>query len=168
MPEFQFSTASAMEVDADLLVLPMFEGPEAGPGVKEVDAALDADLAEICRDNRMRGKLGEAFTVPTLGKIRAKGVLLVGLGRRDQANSDTIRRALGRVAARAARFETVATTVAQAAGRRAEEAAEAAVEGLLLGSYRFARDKAADGGNRDGRASPGPASLLSPLRRGRR
>ena len=164
MPEFQFSTASPMEVDADLLVLPMFEGPEAGPGVKEVDAALDADLAQICRDNRMRGKLGEAFTVPTLGKIRAKGVLLVGLGRRDQANSDTIRRALGRVAARAARFETVATTVAQAAGRRAEEAAEAAVEGLLLGSYRFDRYKSADGDNGDGGASLRRVILIGPSR----
>ena len=36
MADFTFSTGSAAEAEADLLVLPVFAGPEPGPGVKQV------------------------------------------------------------------------------------------------------------------------------------
>ncbi|MDP9340879.1 MAG: leucyl aminopeptidase [Actinomycetota bacterium] len=141
MPTFQFRTTSPAEADADVLVLPIFQGPEAGPGVREVGAALDADLAALCRDNGVRGRLGEALTVPTLGKLPAKTVLLVGLGPKAEATTDTLRRAMGRVARRVVRFATAATTFPQAAGRSATDSVQATVEGLLLGSYRFTRYK---------------------------
>src|SRR6266487_3346157 len=103
MPTFQFSTTAAAEADADVLVLPVFEGPEAGPGVKDVGTALGADLVAVFRENRLRGRLGEALTVPTLGKLPAKTVLLVGLGPRAEATTDVLRRGMGRVAVRVAR-----------------------------------------------------------------
>src|SRR5438132_10989891 len=103
MPTFQFQTTSPAEAAADVLVLPIFEGPEGGPGVKEVGAALDADLVAVYRENRLRGRLGEALTVPTLGKLQVKTVLLVGLGPRQEATTDTLRRGIGRVARRVAR-----------------------------------------------------------------
>mgnify|MGYP003492520242 CR=1 FL=1 len=36
MPTFVFSTDRPTDLDVDVLVLPVFEGPEAGPGVKDV------------------------------------------------------------------------------------------------------------------------------------
>ena len=100
MPTFQFKTSSPAEADVDVLVLPVFQGPEAGPGVREVGAALDADLAGLYRDHGLRGRLGEALTVPTLGKLPAKTVLLVGLGPKAEATTDTLRRGMGRAARR--------------------------------------------------------------------
>jgi len=33
---FTYSTESPVDVEADVLVLPIFEGPEPGPGVRDV------------------------------------------------------------------------------------------------------------------------------------
>jgi leucyl aminopeptidase len=163
MPEFTFSTSSPAAVDVDLLILPVFQGPEPGPGVREANRGLGPDLVEIYRGNRLRGAFGETLTVPTLGKLPAKTVLLVGLGPRAEATSDRVRRALGKVAVQASRFPTVATTLAQAAGPGPEESVQAAVEGVLLGSYRFDRYRS----NNDG-SEPAPAlrrvTLLGPAR----
>jgi leucyl aminopeptidase len=140
MPKFQFATTSAAEASAALLILPVFEGPEAGPGVEEAGRALGADLVAALRDNNLKGRFGDRLTVPTLGRLPAKTVLLVGLGKRSEVKPDTLRRAAGRVARTASRFESVATTLARAA-RPPAEAVQAVVEGLLLGAYRFLRFK---------------------------
>ena len=141
MARFEFRTKAPAEQPADILVLPVFEGPAAGPAVKEVGAALGVDLVRLLRDNRIRGRLGETLTVPTLGRLPASTVVLVGVGKRAEADADTVRRAAGRVARRLGRQPHVATTLHGAAKGDPRDAIEALVEGLLLGSYRFDRYK---------------------------
>jgi leucyl aminopeptidase len=141
VPRITFGTTSPAEQAADLLILPIYEGPEPGAGVREVGRALDVDLVKVLKDNRVRGSLGEAFGLPTLGGGRAATLLLVGLGKKAEADADTVRRAAGKVAPRVARYRRVATTLPQAARGSFDEAAQAFVEGLLLGSYRFDRYK---------------------------
>jgi leucyl aminopeptidase len=140
MTTLRFDTTSPADVKVDALVLPVFEGPEAGPGVKEVGDALETDLLEVYRWNKLRGRLGETLTIPTLGRIPAATVFLVGIEWRDKFSVDKLRRGIGGVASRLARYGSVATTFPQAA-RSTEEAVQATVEGLLLGSYRFDRYK---------------------------
>ena len=159
MPKFQFATTSAAEASAALLVLPVFEGPEAGPGVEDAGRALGADLVGAVRDNNLKGRFGETLTVPTFGRLPATTVLLVGLGKRRDVRPDTLRRAMGKVARTASRFESVATTLARAA-RPPSEAVQAVVEGLLLGSYRFDRFKSA---SLDGDAPDRPALQIVTL-----
>jgi leucyl aminopeptidase len=145
VPEITFSTTSPAEQVADLLILPIYEGPEPGAGVRELSRALDADLEKVLRDNRVRGGLGEAFGLPTLGGAPADTVLLVGLGKKAEADADAVRRAAGKVAPRVARYRRVATTLPRAARGSFDQAAQAFVEGLLLGSYRFDRYKGTPG-----------------------
>lgn len=140
MPTFAPSSASPVDAKADVLLLPIFEGPDAGPGVKDVAHALRADLMEACRDNGVKGKLGETLSVPSLGRIPARSVMLVGLGRRSEAKIAQIRRAAGSAAGKLTGFDAVATTLGQV-GRSPDAAAQAVVEGLLLGGYRFDRYK---------------------------
>ena len=140
MTEFAYSTDHPARARAEILVLPVFEGPEAGPGVRDVKGI---DLLALYAGAKLKGKLGENLLVPNAGLegLDASAVLLVGVGERSKATADTVRRALGRVAPQLAKRTTVATTLAQAGGRSAEEAVQAAVEGVLLGSYRFDRYK---------------------------
>ena len=49
MPKLTFQTTSPAEVKADVVALPMFEGPEAGPGVKEAGKALGRSDRQIQR-----------------------------------------------------------------------------------------------------------------------
>ncbi|MFB3737828.1 MAG: leucyl aminopeptidase [Candidatus Velamenicoccus archaeovorus] len=145
MPTFTYSTQSPASVQADVLVLPVFEGPEAGPGVRDVRGV---DLLGLYADAGLKGKVGETLPVPDTGglDVRARSVLLVGMGPRRSTGVDAVRRAAGRVAPQLAKRRSVATTLAQAGGRASEEAVQAVVEGVLLGSYRFTRYKSDGGG----------------------
>jgi leucyl aminopeptidase len=141
MPNVTFSSSSPADVRADVVALPIFEGPEAGPGVKEAGAALGEDLVALYTSNKLRGKPGEALNVPTFGRLPAASLLLVGLGKRDKVDADMVRRGIGKVAGRLARFGRIATTLPQAVTGDGDGAVQATVEGLLLGSYRFDRYK---------------------------
>ena len=140
MATFVYSTAPPASVRTDVLVLPVYEGLEAGPGVKDVKGT---DLLALYAEAKLKGKRGEPLLVPNTGGlgVAAKSVLLVGVGKRRDVTTDSLRRALGRVAPQLAKRRTVATTFPQVVGRSPEDAVQATVEGLLLGSYRFDRYK---------------------------
>lgn len=140
MPTFSFTTKTPASVDADVLVLPIFEGPQAGPGVKDVRGL---DLLAVYAGAGHTGKSGENLFVPNTGidGLASRAVLLLGLGARATATPDTCRRAIGRVAPQFVKQARVATTLPQIAGRAAMDAIQATVEGLVLGSYRFERYK---------------------------
>jgi leucyl aminopeptidase len=140
VPTFVYSTDAPASVRTDVLVLPIYEGLEAGPGVKDVKGI---DLLSLYAEAKLKGKRGEPLLVPNTGGlgVAARSVLLVGVGKRREVTTDSLRRALGRVAPQLAKRRTVATTFPQVVGRSPEDAVQATVEGLLLGSYRFDRYK---------------------------
>jgi leucyl aminopeptidase len=140
VPSLSYSKQSVATVTTDVLVLPVFEGPEPGPGVRDVKGL---DLVGLYRAAGHTGKRGESLLVPNTGidGLESGSVLLLGIGPRAQAGPDACRRAIGRVARQLAKRARVATTLPQVAGRAFDEAVQATVEGLLLGSYRFDRYK---------------------------
>lgn len=140
MPMFEVSPASPTEVQADLLILPMFEGRVPGPGVKAVGEALEADLTDLLKTHGGRGKLGEAFVIPVLGKIRPGSIMLVGLGPKESAGATAVRKAAMKAARAGGKFATLASTLAQV-GTDPQGSAQAFAEGILLGAYRFDRYK---------------------------
>jgi leucyl aminopeptidase len=145
MPRFRIDRVAPTEVRSDVLALPVFKGPVLGPGVDRVERALGASFADLLGAARCKGEPGDALAVPTLGRLPAKQVLLVGLGERRGAGPDAARKAGAVVARRAGAAATVATTIPEAVRGPAPEAAAAFAEGWLLGSYRFERYKASDG-----------------------
>jgi leucyl aminopeptidase len=150
VPTFELSSVSPAEVAADLLVLPIFPDREPGPGVAEVQQRLGADLMATLAEHRVTGKLGDALVIPTLGRLKAKSVLLVGLGPKSGADAGAVRRAAMKAGRAATKFATVATTLAQV-GADAEESAHALAEGLTLGAYRFDKykERPIDEGSKD-------------------
>jgi len=140
---FSYATDAPATVKAGVLVLPMFLGPKGplpGPGVKEVG------LEQAYRDAKLTGKKLENLLVVRRDgdRFAAGAVLLVGAGDKTQLTSNVIRRVLGRASSALPRFGTVATTFPQAlTGKGAADAVQAAVEGIVLGTYRFDRYKSA-------------------------
>jgi leucyl aminopeptidase len=140
VPTFEVLSASPAEVEAGLLVLPVFQGRLPGPGVKEVQKALGSDLMATLAEHRVRGKVGDVFLFPALGGIKAKAILLVGVGPQEEAGADAVRRGAMKAGRSGSKFATIASTLHQV-GRDAEESAHAFAEGITLGSYRFDRYK---------------------------
>jgi leucyl aminopeptidase len=148
--------AGALDVAADLAVLPVFEGELAGrapPLLAALDAALDGHVGALAKAERFEGKVDQQLSVPTLGRVAARRVLLLGMGPRAKANGawerdgfEALRVAAGKAAraATAAGASAVVFALPELANGAAAGAARAAVEGVLLGTYRFGRYKSDD------------------------
>ncbi len=142
MTTFSYASDPPAAVKTGLLIVPVFEGPQPGPGVKELG------LADAYAAAKLKGKRGQDLLVMKRrgDRFAADAVLLVGVGKKAGFTVTAARRALGRVAGTARRFGSVATTVPQSFGaRKAADAVGAAAEGLALGAYRFDRYKTGKG-----------------------
>ena len=128
-----------LQVDADMLVVPVFKGGIEGPGAAAVLDALGIEALPSTPD--FRGDIGQSLLLSAPG-MRAATVLLLGLGRMDATDADRLRRA-GGVAARAARTcRRVATTLGQVDADTAVIGAIA--EGFALGAYSDRRFRGSD------------------------
>lgn len=141
-PEVAFRVASVTEVDADAVVVNLFAGVRIpGGATGAVDAALGGAIRDAIACGELRGRLGEALVIHTLGRIPARRVIVAGLGPRQSFGRRAAREASA-AALRAARrhgCRTVATIAhgAGIGGLAPRWAALATIEGALLGLYRY-------------------------------
>jgi leucyl aminopeptidase len=141
--KFSLVSGSPQSVRADLLVVPVFAERELGPGAEEVDAAVGGGLRDFMAETGFEGKPGETLAIPTNGALGARAAILVGMGARDELTTDALRRAGAALAKRGSKVQSIATTLLDAAPESIERpvAAQALVEGVALGSYKFLRYK---------------------------
>ncbi len=132
-----------IETEADeVLVLHHYEG-EAGlhDEAATVDRALKGLLRDLLKSGEFEGKNGQTVLLHTHGRIPAKRVLLVGLGKKKDAKLDHVRQAMGTVAKRVrqagARSFTTPLHGRAIAGTTGLLLAQAMVEGAILGGYQF-------------------------------
>jgi leucyl aminopeptidase len=144
----------AVSAKADLLAVPVFAGPELGPGAEEAVAALGVPVAPLLEARGFSGKPGEAAAFPTLGRLEATVLLLVGVGERAKVDAEVLRRAAAAVIRQGRGAAKAVTTLAQALPADPAAAVQAVTEGALLAAYRFDKYKQANG---DGR----PAELAA-------
>ncbi|MBI4128432.1 MAG: leucyl aminopeptidase [Parcubacteria group bacterium] len=129
-------------VPVDLLVVNLFEGVRV-PG--EATGVLDAAIGGVIRASIARkefeGKEGEMHTFSPSGSIRARKVLIVGLGKREEFSLETVRKVGGWTIRKAMELKAkrIGTILhgAGIAGLEPRACARALTEGALLGGYRF-------------------------------
>jgi leucyl aminopeptidase len=157
--------ADAVGTKADLLAVPVFAGPELGPGAEEAVAALGAPVAPLLEVRGFTGKAGEVAAFPTLGRLPAAVLLLVGVGERAKVDAEVLRRAAAAVVRQGRGAGKAVTTLSQALPADPAAAVRAVTEGALLAAYRFDKYKQAKA-NEAGRpaelatlaVAPGPAA----------
>jgi leucyl aminopeptidase len=134
----RFSDMAAIdaEVDALLLAAPPGDAGWQGP-LAEIDGALGGALRSALGDASFNGKVGSTQVVPTLGRGKARRIVVTGLTP-DTSRADDVRRAYG-AAATAARSAGAKTVACPPPGGGLSETARyrAAVEGMLLALYDF-------------------------------
>lgn len=135
-------TGPAAEIVCDALIINVFAGNTGLDGASEsIDKALNGVISLIIRDQADSGKHGNITIQHTCGKIGAKRVILVGLGKQEEFSADSLRTAAG-VAMRAASHagaKNVAVIMPDTdkVGLTPLAAGQAVTEGSLLGSYQF-------------------------------
>jgi leucyl aminopeptidase len=127
---------------AEALVVNLFEGvTQPGGATGAVDRALGGLLSTLIAEGEIRGKKGEKALVHTFGRIPAKRVLVVGLGKREEFTLDTVRQVTGEACRflqeRGVRHAATIVHGAGVGGLPPHDAAMALTEGALLGTYTF-------------------------------
>ncbi|MCA9859916.1 MAG: hypothetical protein KC438_09345, partial [Thermomicrobiales bacterium] len=136
-----YDSGNPLKVAADALILPIrtnesgelaFSGP-----VADADSSLKGELQQLATEARLTGKPGSQMVVPTVGRMKARRVVLAGIGAADSIDAETLRKAYGvaAVAARNAGAKTV--TAALPDGGDPAKLLDGAVQGALLSTYRF-------------------------------
>ncbi len=148
MMKIEVKKGSPAAFRGEMLVVGHFEDSKKLSG-----AALDLDrqsggiLGDLIKRGDFTGKHAQVSVVYTRGTLPVYRILLLGLGKKKECDLEKLRRAFSK-AARAARDLGVgefAVRLDPAGGAYSLEGlAEAAVEGVLLGLYRFTQFKTAD------------------------
>ena len=125
----------------DVLVLTHCEGDVFSKQATMIDRSMNGALRELLQSKEFEGKANECVLVHTQGKVPAKRILLVGLGKEKDVTVDQLRQAMGhavkRVRQAKAAFFTVAVPSIAPKGSSPVEVAQAMAEGAILGSYQF-------------------------------
>jgi leucyl aminopeptidase len=129
-------------VKADAVVVNLFQDVKSpGGATGAIDKALGGAIKELLALGDFKGKASEATMIPTRGAIGCPRVLLIGLGKKDEFNLDTLRNVAARSAqiARDRGWKRLASVLhgAGIGGIDAERAAQAFAEGALMGVYDF-------------------------------
>jgi leucyl aminopeptidase len=159
--------AAPHRIEAALLAVPVHEEDLAGQGsalFRALDGALGGHLRTAVRAERFEGKADQALPLATLGKAAAARLLLLGLGPRaagegfGRTGQEPLRLAAGKAGRAGAKLDggTLAVALPEDPAPGLADAARAAVEGALLGGYRFGRYRS-EAGTED---APGPSALV--------
>jgi len=121
-----------LDAAADLLVL----GVDSLDSLADLDAAFGSTLISWCKDKKFSGASGSKLSVPSMGRIGAKELLLVGTG---SGNNRDLWLATGHAgrAARSAGARRVVVDIANAS-------ADVVVQGLCAGNYAYEQYKPED------------------------
>ena len=150
-------TGRLIDEASDALLLCHWEGEPFGDQAATIDAAVTGRLKGLLKSREFTGRACQVsiLHVAPGEHLRAKRIVLVGLGKRAEASLETLRRALG-TAAKAVRevgaksFASPVGDIMRAGTGRADanggrtggpidpdQSAQAMVEGALLGLYQF-------------------------------
>ena len=127
---------------AEVLVLTHFEGAaRLNDAAASVDRTRSGQLRNLLRNGEFEGKLNQAVLLHASGRMPAKRILLVGLGKKKDARVDCVRQAMG-TAVKRVRQAGASSFVTCLHGEDLPKAsvvelAQALVEGAILGTYQF-------------------------------
>ena len=128
------------KVEADALILPVFEGEKAVPSeVAALDRKLKGTIADLLKGDGFKGKFMELVPVHNLSSVPSRWTVLAGVGKRDQLDMVRLRNVL-QAASRTLRRrgnKTIAVIVPNDVARRGSGAdvARAITEGVGLGNF---------------------------------
>ncbi len=140
--EVRVITGDITQAKTDAIVVNLFEEVKnPGGATAAVDKALNGAISELIKQGEIRGKLCEVTIIHALGKIPARAVAVVGLGKQADFTADKIRRVVAQAcrSLRKLNCRRIATIVhgTGTGGIDAEMASQAIAEGGILGLYSF-------------------------------
>lgn len=111
--EFSIKSAAPEKLRTDCLLVGIYEGKKLTDLAKALDAVSDKAISAALKSGDMEGKAGSSLMLRQVAGVTASRVLLVGLGKADEANLKSLRNsARAAVKALPAGVENIATDFA--------------------------------------------------------
>jgi leucyl aminopeptidase len=73
-------SAPPAELKVDALAIPVVSGEPLGASARDLDAAMGGVLGEMIANAEFRGRIHDVLPIPGQGKVKARRVILYGLG----------------------------------------------------------------------------------------
>lgn len=144
--EIMVETGKILEKNYGVLIIGIFQDEEPNDVSAEIDKALDQAISKILKTPEFEGKFKQTYLFPTYGKIGIRRILLVGLGKNEDFNLESIRIMSG-VAARLIRdlgITNYAFSMLDNKKIHLNSIVESIVTGCELALYRFDKYKTND------------------------
>jgi leucyl aminopeptidase len=132
------------QAESDTLVVPVSEGEPGtlSDGARVLDNQLKGRLRRLAESGEVHGELGKTLLLHTEGELRARRVVLTGVGKQEDVDADALRTAAAAAADCVADVGgSVGWLLDESLPLGLEEQARGVVEGIVLGSYNPARWK---------------------------
>ena len=136
-PAVTATTRPTRDLDAELLVIPVFEDDDLN-GERDLDRASGGEYSAARKRRAFAGKLYEQLVTPISGaRWKSRRALWVGLGPRREVTVEQLRRAatIGGLAARQRRFSSVAILARSSPAVPDSRVVQALTEGAVLANY---------------------------------
>ncbi len=139
---FSVKSEWSYETEHECLIIGIFEKPEKfGGPLAELDKQFEGHLSELVKSGDLSAKKNTVSKVHTFGKIAAKRLFVVGLGKEKEYSFEGLREALGKTfkAVDAVKLQEAAIYLDSFINENVDafDAAHAASEALTLATYRF-------------------------------
>lgn len=102
------------DAQADHVAVFIFQGESVEERLKNLDRAFDKRLLRLAQqisqlavEEGFKGKANQFFSLPTYGQIKARRLLLIGLGAPQDCTSSTVRKAAANLARRSAANDSI-------------------------------------------------------------
>ena len=137
----QVKKGKVTQAKTELVLFPVFEELPFDGTLKTADRQLNGKISELFQSGEFKGKAKEIYLLHMPGELKAKRLLLAGLGPRKKLSLDTLREAFGKAAA-AIRKLGVKSFISPLdpdllKKEKLRDVVQAMVEGSLLGLYQF-------------------------------
>ncbi|MFW5647502.1 MAG: leucyl aminopeptidase [Candidatus Alkaliphilus sp. MAG34] len=133
------------DIMADALVVGVYEGVKSlNTDLAEIDKQLDSAISDMIGSGAFEGKESETLLIYTLGKIPAKKILLLGLGKEEDFKADTIRKVVGKAVKQLEKSKADTAAILPIGLDKnipPETVGRCIVEGAMLASYKFNKYK---------------------------
>ncbi|MBI2088591.1 MAG: leucyl aminopeptidase [Deltaproteobacteria bacterium] len=135
--EVKFRDTGAERIKTDLLVLPAMENRVEDSTLRLLDRRLGGGLSRRIKKSRFTGAEGTSLLHATGGALPAAYLLLVGMGKGEEIELDSWRKAAARARKEAGAIGAEEIALHFIPNGEPETAVGAVVEGILLASYQF-------------------------------
>ncbi|RMD58975.1 MAG: leucyl aminopeptidase [Nitrospirae bacterium] len=141
--EFKILKKDILKTTYDAVVVGTFEDQPISGHLLEIDRAMDGALKAIMEEEGFKGKENSVLLIHTLNKIAPKRIIIAGLGKREEFNTEKVRRAAanGIKKAEDVKAKNIAALPFFYEHISREEVIQAMVEGMGLMTYKFDKHK---------------------------